>query len=304
MHKKKETQYFTEDKMSQIDDILMGAVDLHIHCGPDTIKRKLDVISLAKKAKDAKMKGVVVKSHALITSQIAEVTQKIVKDISVFGAVTLNESVGGLNLEAVKAGVATGAKVIWLPTVSAKNHIEKMKKREGDTHLGKLSQATKGITILNKNGSLKKEVIKIIEMVKEADVILGTGHISPFETEVLAIEANKMDFKKMVVTHPELYITWMDKEIQKKIKDYGVYFERTFYPITKIGGSLDPLVIIKNIKEVGVKNTILSTDLGQIDNPDPIEGFKEFIEILLNNGITIDEIEIMIKENPKRLLNI
>ncbi|RKY01031.1 MAG: hypothetical protein DRP55_04895, partial [Spirochaetes bacterium] len=161
-----------------------------------------------------------------------------------------------------------------------------------------------GITILNKNGSLKKEVIKIIEMVKEADVILGTGHISPFETEVLAIEANKMDFKKMVVTHPELYITWMDKKIQKKIKDYGVYFERTFYPITKIGGSLDPLVIIKNIKEVGVKNTILSTDLGQIDNPDPIEGFKEFIEILLNNGITIDEIEIMIKENPKRLLNI
>jgi hypothetical protein len=48
----------------------------------------------------------------------------------------------------------------------------------------------------------------------------------------------------------------------------------------------------------------LSTDLGQINNPAPVEGIKLMIATMLDNGLTAKEIEIMVKINPGRLLGL
>jgi hypothetical protein len=52
------------------------------------------------------------------------------------------------------------------------------------------------------------------------------------------------------------------------------------------------------VRAVGPEHTILSTDLGQLHNAAPWEGMRVFIQLMLDHGITADEIGIMVKRNP------
>jgi imidazolonepropionase-like amidohydrolase len=62
--------------------------------------------------------------------------------------------------------------------------------------------------------------------------------------------------------------------------------------------------VIEEIRAVGAQHCIISTDLGQCDNPPAAEGMRMFIALLLKNGITQDEIELMAKINPAKLLGL
>ena len=63
-----------------------------------------------------------------------------------------------------------GAKVVWLPTQSAKNHLEKMK------------QNTSQCVEVVKDGMIVPELKTILELVRDYDAVLGTAHISPEES--------------------------------------------------------------------------------------------------------------------------
>src|SRR2546426_67114 len=67
------------------------------------------------------MKGFVLKSHYIQTGERAQVVTKAVPGSKVFGAVTLNHSVGGLNPVAVEIAGRSGCKIVWVPTVDAQN---------------------------------------------------------------------------------------------------------------------------------------------------------------------------------------
>jgi len=58
------------------------------------------------------------------------------------------------------------------------------------------------------------------------------------------------------------------------------------------------------MKLVGAEYCIMTTDFGQIDNSPAPEGMRAFIRALLQGGIEEKEIEIMVKKNPARLLNL
>jgi len=60
--------------------------------------------------------------------------------------------------------------------------------------------------------------------------------------------------------------------------------------------------LVDTIKSVDIEHAIMSSDLGQIHNPSPVEGFRMFIQILLENGISEEQIKKMSYENPGRLL--
>src|SRR5215510_14235606 len=77
--------------------VLEGAYDLHVHLGPDVIARRIDDIDCAKEFLARKMKGFVLKSHYIQTGERAQVVTKAVPGSRIFGALTLNHSVGGLN---------------------------------------------------------------------------------------------------------------------------------------------------------------------------------------------------------------
>ena len=87
---------------------LEGAYDLQIHVGPDVIARRIDDIDCAKEFLAHGMKGFVLKSHYIQTGERAQVVTKAVPGSRVFGAITLNHSVGGLNPVAVELAGRTG----------------------------------------------------------------------------------------------------------------------------------------------------------------------------------------------------
>jgi predicted metal-dependent phosphotriesterase family hydrolase len=62
--------------------------------------------------------------------------------------------------------------------------------------------------------------------------------------------------------------------------------------------------MVEAIRAVGAEHCIITTDLGQYMNPPAAEGMRMFIALLLKNGITEHEIELMAKVNPSKLLGL
>jgi hypothetical protein len=58
------------------------------------------------------------------------------------------------------------------------------------------------------------------------------------------------------------------------------------------------------IKTVGAQHFILATDLGQTGNPIHPDGYKLLVAGLKKEGVTQDEIDLMMKKNPAKLLGL
>src|SRR5260370_11265285 len=96
--------------MSRLPDYLEGAVDLHVHSAPDVDRRRFNDLELARSAKDAGMGAVLIKSHQNSTVERAWLVSQCVPGIRVYGGLVLNETVGGLNLAAVRLALQLGAR--------------------------------------------------------------------------------------------------------------------------------------------------------------------------------------------------
>jgi hypothetical protein len=271
------------------DPILKGAIDLHFHAGPDVRERKLTYLEAAHQARDAGMKAILIKSHSTLTADIASLTQPLAKDILVFGGIALNYPLGGLNSSAVETALKLGAKQIWMPTLSAANQ-RRYERKKG------------GITILARNGGLKKEVVEILEILCRHDVILATGHLSQDEIIVLVREAVKRKIKKILVTHPDHFFIQMPLKTQKDLAAKGVFFDRCFPTPTTSPLTIEGMA--ERIREVGVASSVLTSDFGQPENPFPVEGLKIYIQKLIQQGFSNQEIDQMVRINPGRLLGL
>lgn len=270
-------------------NLLQGAIDLHFHAGPDVRDRKLTYLEAAREAQEAGMKAVLIKSHVTITADIATLLQPLVPGLRIFGGVALNDPVGGLNPHAVETALKLGAKQVWMPTLSAANH-RRFEHRRG------------GITILTRQGRLKKEASEILEILCRHDVVLSTGHLSLGETRVLVTEARRRKIQKVLVTHPDHSLIAIPAAEQKDLAREGVFFDRCFPTKEMCALTMEKMAAM--IREVGVVSTVLSTDFGQPRNPRPVEGMGLYITELQRYGFPDREIDRMAKINPAQLLNI
>ena len=271
---------------------LTGLIDIHIHSAPDVQARYGDDIHVARQAEEAGMRAILLKSHVTLTADRAAIAEKGVRELRVFGGLALNEPVGGLNPAAVEVAAKMGAKEIWMPTRSAA-HVHRQEGKPG------------GISLLSGSGELLPEVYEILDLIGQADMILGTGHISPAESLALARAARKKGLRKILVTHPEAAFIRMPVELQASLAREGAYFERCFVdttPLMPSPVSLDEIAAA--IRRVGVASTILSTDFGQADNPPPIEGMRCYLSALVSAGFKPAEICKMAGENPASLLDL
>jgi hypothetical protein len=276
--------------MNALPDFLEDAIDLHVHSAPDVDVRRFNDLDLAREAARAGMGAILIKSHQNSTVERAWLVSKVVTGIQVFGGLVLNETVGGLNVAAVKLALAMGAKEIWMPTRSALNH----RSYHGESG---------GITVLDADGGLVPAAQAIVEAVAQTDCILSTGHLSPREAVVLIHQARQHGVRKVLVTHPEWEPTFYPFKQQKELAALGnVWFERCFVSTTHLCGNVPFPVIEQAIIEAGVETTILSTDLGQPQTPPPAEGFRLYAERLRSTGFSVDHIRQMMCSNPAYLL--
>lgn len=304
-----------------------GMIDCHLHHSPDVIPRKRTALELARAARAAGMSGIVIKSHHANTAGVAVQVQQLVPEVRVFGAVALNGAVGGLNPAAVRMAAKFGARVVWMPTTSAANHVSRLSESTTMTAL-RADTLDEGISIFDDGGRILPVVGDILGEVKSGGMALATGHLSAEETLRLAEYASRGGFpmRRFVVTHCDMPFTFMDDDAQNYVAGLGGYLERVLMlylsyvkkaspdalqPGAEYTGRsfympewLDLEAVLARIRYSGVEHSLLSTDLGQAGNPEPVDGIAEACRLLLDCGFTRDELQQMAVTVPRRLLGI
>ena len=288
---------------------LEGAYDLQVHVGPDVIARRIDDIDCAREFLAHGMKGFVLKSHYIQTGERAQVVTKAVPGATVFGAVTLNHSVGGLNPVAVEIAGRTGCKIVWMPTVDAEN--ETAGRLDGESQKlpfwAKIQRelAAEGIappplSVIDRSGSLVDPARRCLERIAKHNMILATGHLGRREIFALVRTAKDMGLKKVLVTHAEFPSQSLTADEQRALADMGAIIEHCF--TTTYTGKATWESVFANIRATGVSRTLISTDLGQTINPPVAEGFAMFAQRLLDAGFSADDVRTMAVAIPARLV--
>ncbi len=295
-------------------EILDGVTDIHVHAAPCLFEKLFDEIDMARQMRDVGYKGVLFKQHLLGANRIPLV-RKVVHGIEIFGGITLNHFVGGLNPHAVEAAIAFGAKEVKMPNIHSKYHIKRMGAPTYTTIKPTLKakpRRIEGITVLDEKGEIKPEVYEILDLVAESDIILSTGHLSPEESLKLIKAARSSGVKKIVVTHanwgeggvwPPLFPSnGIPLEIQMKMAGEGAFIE---YCYATGSTSLKQQEYTANgIRKIGASKIILSTDAGTGRKIHPIEAFRIFIRAMETQGVPRKDIEVMTKNNPAKVLGI
>jgi hypothetical protein len=293
------------------DRLLQGAIELHAHGCPEfslRIRCRVDDIEWAEMARAAGMKAIVIKSQVFPTVERAQLVRKVVPGIEVFGGITLNHTVGGLNPLAVEVNAELGGKVIWMPTWSSKNDLSKSQfyldrmKRYLRTLDLVLTGKDAGIEILE-GRKLKAVVKEIVQCARDHQMIISSGHISIHESLVLVEECEKHGVP-FLLTHPFNKSVMATVEDQKEVAKRGGYIEHCYITTMPMHQRLELSKILEAIEEVGSSHTVLTTDAVQTWNPPPPEVMRMYIASLLHLGVSEESIRQMIQENPAKILGL
>ena len=170
---------------------LSGAIDMHAHADPDGVPRKMDAVDLARLAKERGMRAIVLKNHYEPTASLAYIVRKEVPGIEVFGGISLDLTVGGVNPAAVEwmTKVRGGyGRVIWLPTFDAEAQV----KRTGQQ---------RPFSPVVRAGKVTPELAQVIAIAARNNLVLETGHSSGSEDLVIIEEARRQGVQNVMVTH-------------------------------------------------------------------------------------------------------
>jgi hypothetical protein len=239
-------------------------------------------------------------AHAILLEKLFPET-----NVKLFSGIVLNNASGGINPHAVDHAIKLGARIVWMPTLSAANHIEAMAK--GNSTFPKTSQKMLDpipLSALDANGKLTDDTKKVIDLIAEADIILAGGHLPASELHILFDEAARRGVKKMMVNHPTYIVGCNDTDIRQLVAR-GVKMEHSICMFIE-GKSLkySPDDLAHLIEVAGVDNTILSSDLGLQGSQRPVDGFRSITQILLDLQMPRAAIRKLVSDNAARFLNL
>ena len=286
-----------------IDRDLDGVIEMHVHADPDVRARCIDQLTLTRQCRQNGYRGVMYKCHDFITNDIAYLLRAMVPGIEVFGGIALNRNYGDtVNVQAAKmATQVTGhyCRCIWMPTYQSA--------------FDQKSKGGVGVPVLDEQGNVLPEVIKVMELCADADIIFATGHSSPDECVVLTAKAKEVGVKKTVVTHASQAPWKLTMEQARICIDNGAYLEHCVLPYFKGPHAVVPGY--RNQQQVPMEEfaayialapdrQYISTDLGQALNPNPIDGMRTFITGVRKVGVKEDVLTLVSKTVPARLLGL
>jgi hypothetical protein len=223
-----------------------------------------------------------------------------------FSGVPLNNAVGGFNKHAVDHGIALGAKLVWLPTFSSKNHIDSpYGVKAGFPHTTRKMIPFDPLTPIDANGRVKDEVKEILDLVAQYDVILAGGHLHISEIFPVFEEAKKRGVKRLMVNHPSFIVDASHDDIRRLVA-MGAYIEHSLCMFIKVAkrkrDPFPPEDLHKLIQAGTVDRTILASDLGQRGVDHPVAGFRNVIKICIDLGYSDEDIRKMVSHNALDLL--
>jgi hypothetical protein len=287
----------------EVDDLLVGAIDMHTHPSPSPFPRRISVLSAAQDAASAGFRAIVCKSHHHNTQMdvLATLGTGLLDDtpIDVFGGIALNHYVGGLNPYAVELCLGMGGRVVWFPTLFSSAHLghEHSPDSAFRSSAVKLRQGG-AVSILDDEGAIKPEAVDILEVIASEDAVMNAGHLPADEIDVLIPAAVRAGVSRMVVSHPSFVIGATPARTASWTAQ-GVTIEQCISP------SLNFMTVAElraYIAAVGADSTILSSDYGQRKNPLPVTGFRRMLRTLLDDGMPRADLRKLVSDNPARIL--
>jgi hypothetical protein len=292
-----------------LDRLLQGAVDLHSHPYPSPYPRRIDILEAARHYGAAGFRAIVVKSHHHSTAMdVGLLMRHGLGDTGVetVGAVVLNNHVGGLNPHAVNLALAMGGRFVWFPTISSPQHIEHA--RQANLRFPTLAVPLIGEEPVDvwDGGALKPVVHQVLRMVAEADAVLASGHMDPRSILAVLEAARDAGVRRMVVNHPNFVIEASKEEVVK-MADLGALIEHSLCMYDEASTffqdwSIETLV--EWIRTVGPERSCLGSDLGQENNPLPVESYRKICGLLLDAGLSEGDLRMLVADNPSRVLGL
>jgi len=227
--------------------------------------------------------------------------------LRVFGGIALNGTVGGLNPRAVELCLRMGGKVVWFPTMSSAAHIE-YHEHHHDTGFPTATIALAPeavIDVRDENGRLKPEVYEIIDLVKDADAILASGHMDPGQVDAVFDAARQRGVQRLIVNHPD-FVLGITHDHARRLAAQGVHIEHSIgmYNDQAPANRRPISQLLEWIEVAGAEQTVLASDVGQRSNPSPVDTFRRVAELLLEAGVHEADVKRMMSANPGALLGL
>jgi hypothetical protein len=279
------------------DDLLVGAIDSHLHVYPDFVPRAIDIIQMAIDASRAKMRAIVCKDHFFSSAGQAWGAQRFVDDLVERGELEQAcQVLGTLNLA-------------WSHHPDQVQYIRKY------PNVGAIffytmtghGQAGDKLNITNGKGELAPEVKECIDIAAENRICIMTGHKKADENLLIADHAQQVG-ARILITHagggPMELSGGGTIEQCKQLAAMGAFLEvnaNKWMPNLS-WPCVDPNAMMEFIQEVGPQHCVANSDFGQVMNPHPIGSFRIYIRGMLQFGFSRDEIRTMVQTNPAKVL--
>jgi hypothetical protein len=294
-------------------DLLVGAVDCHVHACPHINGRTVTVPDAIRQAAAAGMAGIGLMDNFSNSSGYAAMAMSELANLGIdcWGGLIMEPCAGGVSAHVAEVAVdygygpGTGARFVSFPT----HHTRAIAvlERRSPAYIENCFHVPLG-------GEIQDETKRILDIIAARDVVLNTGHISGPEAVRLCEEAVRRGVGRMLV--PSGY--YAPDEI-RAIVATGAFAEFSFYvlthacnvPVTNIDEEkhAPPLVLLSDLLErmraAGPAHSVMSGDMGIHLLPPPVEGLRQFlVSVRSGGGFTAEELRRMVVENPTRLFRV
>jgi len=161
------------------------------------------------------------------------------------------------------------------------------------------------LTVVDDDGRIKDEVKDILDQIAEHDAVLSAGHLHISEIWPLFEEAVSRGVNRRLVQHPTYTIGASLADIAE-LTASGAFIEHSlcmFIPESRF--NYYPSDELRDvIKAGGTERTILGSDLGQVNNPTPVSGFRAVIRLCIELGFDDLDIRRLVGGNAAQLIGI
>lgn len=277
------------------DPVLIGAIDLHAHHGPDSYPRQWDAFEVASLAQERGLRAIVLKNHWTETASTAYLVRKYgAQGIEVFGAVSLDTPVGGVNPQAVRYMLdVTGGwgRIVWMPTHDSEHEVT-------------FNKEQRPFVRVSEGGVLLPETLEVIALIAEHGLTLATGHVTPEETLMILAEARKRGVTRLIVTHPLLapQFTYMSVPQLREAAALGGVIEITAGSLFRDGPGRER--VLEAIRALGPESFFVGSDSGLTGTPNHTDALVMAARALREGGFDEHALDVMFKDNPARLLGL
>ncbi len=293
-------------------ELLVGAVDNHVHACPHINGRSIDVFDAVRDAAAAGMAGIGLMDNFANSSGIAALAMRHLGHlgVDVWGGLIMEPPAGGISADAVRIALAygygpgTGARFISIPT----HHTRNIALMEGRSPL-----YVETCFAVPERGPMPEPLPEILDLCAKADVVFNTGHVSGPEAVRLVEAARAAGCSRILVP-----CAHYDKETIREVSRLGAHAEFSFFFVshaTQAGlthvdaqaHTVTPVpapLMVDLIRAADPTRVVLNGDCGVYLLPPPVDGLREFLLLLETCGLSRDALRPMVTSIPAALFRV